>query len=112
MLPGWLHWLAIISLAGSFLIAAAIAAHVSHHRQPMAIMNVVWPVTALYGGVIALWFYARYGRAHGRAPFPISAAVGTTHCGAGCTLGDIIAEWLALFFPTLAVWLGWQTWFA
>jgi hypothetical protein len=37
---------------------------------------------------------------------------GTSHCGAGCTLGDIIVEWSAFAFPALAVWFGWHTVFS
>jgi hypothetical protein len=33
---------------------------------------------------------------------------GTSHCGAGCTLGDIITEWAAFAFPAFAVWFGWH----
>ncbi|WP_375143756.1 DUF4396 domain-containing protein [Acuticoccus sp. MNP-M23] len=35
-----------------------------------------------------------------------------SHCGSGCTLGDIVAEWLAFFVPAVAVWFGWQSVFA
>lgn len=42
-------------------------------------------------------------------PFPAMVAKGATHCGSGCTLGDICAEWLAFLFPAIAVWLGWQS---
>jgi hypothetical protein len=31
---------------------------------------------------------------------------GASHCGSGCTLGDICAEWLAFGVPALAVWFG------
>lgn len=79
------------------------------HRQHMWIMNVVWPVTALWAGPFALLGYFRYGRAgdeaaHAQAiaeheeppnlrqPFGVLVAKGTTHCGSGCTLGDIVAE--------------------
>lgn len=27
-------------------------------------------------------------------PFAISVLIGTSHCGAGCVLGDIVGEWL------------------
>jgi hypothetical protein len=37
---------------------------------------------------------------------------GTSHCGAGCTLGDIIVEWSAFAIPALAVWFGWHTVFS
>ncbi|MHA6720217.1 DUF4396 domain-containing protein [Sphingomonas sp. RS6] len=37
---------------------------------------------------------------------------GASHCGAGCTLGDIIAEWAAFAVPAIAIWFGWQSLFA
>ena len=37
---------------------------------------------------------------------------GAAHCGAGCTLGDIVAEWLCFGVPAIAVWFGWQSIFA
>ena len=30
---------------------------------------------------------------------PVLAAKSTTHCGSGCTLGDLVAEWLILLLP-------------
>jgi hypothetical protein len=112
MIPTWLHVLAIASLAGCSFIAIVIAEHVSHHRQDTAIMNAVRPISALYGGVFALLLYARFGRAHGKVPFPASVAIGTAHCGAGCTLGDMFAESLAVFFPGVVLWFGGHDLFA
>ena len=94
------------------------------YRQHMTIMNWVYPITGLYWGPVAVYFYVRRGRPmsqrwaqeHGMDmeqmmssgdgeedppsywPFarknwwPISK--GVSHCGAGCTLGDIIGEWI------------------
>jgi hypothetical protein len=42
----------------------------------------------------------------------VSVGKGAAHCGAGCTLGDIVAEWLTYFVPTIAVWFGWGTLFS
>ena len=96
----------------------------------MWIMNVVWPMTGLYGGLLTVAGYYAYGKAttrqHARAanedgegmstmthtPFPAVIGKAATHCGAGCTLGDICAEWLAFAFPALAVWFGWKSVFA
>ncbi len=39
-------------------------------------------------------------------------AKGALHCGGGCTLGDIVAEWLAFFLPGVAIWFGYQTLFS
>jgi hypothetical protein len=77
---------------------AVLAFQMIRNPRKMWIMNIVWPVTALYFGPLAVWYYFRYGRLtkHERArlPFWHAAALGTTHCGAGCTLGDFAGEWL------------------
>lgn len=80
----------------------------------MWIMNIVWPVTALYAGPLALIAYYRIGRKSAKEnksphqhndkehtqkkPFWQSVMLGTLHCGSGCTLGDIIAEFGLLSF--------------
>jgi hypothetical protein len=110
MIPIWLHILAIVSLASGIVCAAAIARDIAENPQPMAIMNLVWPISALYGGVLALVIYLLTGvRARQSKPLATSVAAGTTHCGAGCTLGDIAAEWLCLGAPIVALWFGWQS---
>jgi len=91
-------WLDVLSWAGLVLgaaTAAGVAVDIARgRRQRMAIMNVVWPVTALYFGPLALPFYRRFGRAPGgRARHRWeSVFLSTSHCGAGCTLGDILAD--------------------
>ena len=52
MAPTWLTLLAWISLASAFLCAGLTAADilVRGYRQHMRIMDVVWPLTALYSG--------------------------------------------------------------
>lgn len=37
---------------------------------------------------------------------------GASHCGAGCTLGDLIAEWLAFSVPVIAVRFGYGSLFS
>jgi hypothetical protein len=100
----WLLYLAWAYLSLSFLCGAIIIADEFLHPQKMAIMNLVWPITALYWGPVALWAYLKKGRMMTKehqqqsrqgsedelTPAQISLAV--THCGAGCTLGDIAAE--------------------
>jgi hypothetical protein len=98
-IPGWLHLLAIVSLAAGFGSAAVIGFDLLRRPQPMAIMNVVWPITALYFGPIAVWWYwtlaRRSGEEHHRKlPFWKTIIVEATHCGAGCALGDVLAEFL------------------
>jgi hypothetical protein len=90
-------------------------------------MEIVWPVTALYSGPLAIAAYWRWGRpqtgkwqqAHGNAPeksFPAAIIVGVSHCGAGCTLGDIIGGWLVFAagfeIAGLALWPEFITEFA
>jgi hypothetical protein len=106
--PQWLVVLAWVSLAVALLCAAEILfdIHGRRRRQMMPVMEAVWPVTALYFGPVASLAYRRWGRPksmrwlqeHGLEdppdrPFWTKVAVGVSHCGAGCTLGDIVAEW-------------------
>jgi Domain of unknown function (DUF4396) len=126
MIPGWLHLLSILSLALGALCALAIALHVAASPQQMGVMNLVWPIAGLYSGPLALWAYFRYGRLATRArtrqaqaqgreppgrretPFAMMVAKSAWHCGGGCTLGDICAEWLAYALPGLLVVFGWH----
>ena len=106
MPPAWLIALSWAALAVAFASAAWIAldTYGRGYRQHMTIMEAVWPVTALYSGPAAVAAYrawgrpktARWQREHGDPPPTPGYAVtatGVSHCGAGCTLGDIIAEW-------------------
>ncbi|WP_345779937.1 DUF4396 domain-containing protein [Horticoccus luteus] len=114
---GSLPTLAVISLSLSAVCSLIILVHLLRgHRQHMWIMNIVWVVTALYAGPFALWAYFRWGvlstqrvvmqaKHRGemppghRKPFWQMAAVGTLHCGSGCTLGDVVAETFLLIVP-------------
>lgn len=119
MIPGWFHALSVLCLLAGVACAAIIVFDETRHPQRMWIMYVVWPVTALFGTVATLWLYFKYGRmphceerdtARGQGqPFAAAVAKGALHCGAGCTLGDIIAEWLAFAVPGIAIGLGWQS---
>ncbi len=129
MIPHWFHLLAIFDLVLGFTTAGLIMIDEVRHPQHMWIMNVVWPVVALFGTVLTLWAYFRYGRlataeptknaksgnheppSKVKTPFPVMVGKGTLHCGSGCVLGDIIAEWLAFAFPSIAVWFGWHLFF-
>ena len=106
MPPTWLTIVAWISLAAGFLSGGAIVSDIHGRglRQPMRVMEAVWPITALYLGPAAWFAYGRLGRpkpsrdaeAGGEEEIPEweGVAVSATHCGAGCTLGDIIGEWV------------------
>lgn len=91
-IPAWLQALAIVSLAGGFICAAAIVIDLLRRPQPMWIMNLVWPITGLYFGPVAVWWYWKLG--HRKRAFWQTVVVEATHCGAGCTLGDVIAEFV------------------
>lgn len=135
-MPQVLNWLAWASLAIAALSLVVIAGDILFlRRQRMAVMNLVWPLTGLYFGPLAVWAYYAFGRApqsadqqpggeeqqdrkqRGSASPPRQPApagkkggetpaaappnwrqifVGTSHCGAGCTLGDILGAWLVL----------------
>jgi hypothetical protein len=122
---GTLEIIAVISLALAGMSALVILfdIFIAGHRQKMWIMEVVWPVTALYFGPFAVWAYWVMGRTlanakmsssdhtkmkHKKKPFWHSVTVAVTHCGGGCTLGDIIAEWsifwLGVTIAGIALW--------
>lgn len=97
-MPQWLVTLSWISVVLGLVTAGAVASDVARHPQHMKIMNVVWPVTALYLPVAGWWVYTSMGRpmaAHapmmkeGRS-FWKSVFVSATHCASGCVIGDLI----------------------
>jgi Domain of unknown function (DUF4396) len=148
MAPRWLTVVAWIYLAICFGCAGIIAYDIAFNRrrQPMGVMNFVFPITGLYLGPLALALYWRWGRAARTVP-PMSAsppavslaavartgnsrqtdqrahqdmagaagpdtagqrahpaarerpgwvmmAIEVSHCGSGCTLGDVISEFV------------------
>jgi hypothetical protein len=101
--------LAWVSLIVAGVCACVLIVDIAGHRQHMAIMNFVWPLTALYAGPLALLAYFSFGRAkkmhmvprdhpqHAHSqksdrPMWQAALLGTTHCGAGCMLGDVLSD--------------------
>lgn len=129
--PRWLNTLSIASLGLAFVCAAIIVVDEIKRPQKMWIMNIVWPLTALFGSALWLAGYFLWGRGLSRnqrsrmegaphsdtttgseTPMAVAVAKGASHCGAGCALGDIIAEWLAFFVPAVAVAFGWRSVFA
>lgn len=120
----WLTDLACIALAVALASTAWIAYDIvgRGYRQKMTVMEWVWPITGLYFGPLAIWGYLRYGRPMSSKwltehdfdeppgkPGWATTAVGASHCGAGCTLGDIVAEF-AIF--GLGVMIAGETVFA
>lgn len=108
--PSWLEIIGWISLVVAFasLLIILFDIYKRGHRQHMKIMEAVYAITALYFGPFALWFYYKYGRAtsietmrgqqHGAQSNDVihwyQTAESVFHCGAGCTLGDIVGGWI------------------
>ena len=162
MAPAWLTCLAWLSLSVCFCCAGVIGYDiaVNRRRQPMAVMNVVFPVTALYFGPLAVAFYWRWARAPAavtgrpmamsRTAVPQRAsaaaaldgmhlpagldthhdlvggagpdtpservrpwwgtmAIEVSHCGSGCSLGDVISEFAVFALTAFEIGLfGWM----
>ncbi len=130
--------LAWVSIGAAVVCAVVIAVDEVRNPQAMSVMNVVWPVTALYFSVFAVWAYFVWGRrktraainareqdAHSmssqssggrKAPTLEQVAIGTSHCGAGCMLADVVSEfWIAAAGITLLgspLWAGFAIDFA
>jgi hypothetical protein len=122
MAPTWLTTVGWVYLSICFACAGAIGYDiaVNRRRQPMGVMNAVYPITALYFGPLALAFYWRWARAARPAPAPAPRqgkpgkprwavmATEVSHCGSGCVLGDVISEFvifaLALTIAGTALW--------
>jgi hypothetical protein len=159
MAPAWLTILAWLYLSACFCCAGIIGYDIvfNHRRQPMGVMNFVFPITALYFGPFALALYWRWGRAAAPAtgrpvlvhrtavpqaavsaddpmlmrgvqpadhaadgtagldsphdsaapgerarPRWVTMAIEVSHCGSGCSLGDVISEF-AIFALGLSV---------
>jgi hypothetical protein len=148
MPPTWLTILAWMYLGVCFVCAGVIGYDIAFggRRQPMGVMNFVFPITALYFGPAAFALYSRWGRVgvpSARAPSPkagakmpamaravsgpgahqgpehgvgrkgqagsadpgmparprwATMAIEVSHCGSGCTLGDLISEWVIYAF--------------
>jgi len=160
MAPVWLTVVAWLYLSVCFCCAGIIAYDIAFNRrrQPMGVMNFVFPITALYFGPFALALYWRWGRVAARTsmasmsmsraavsraavasagdgmqmhggqsayheiagaagpgdadepappgerarPWWVTMAIEVSHCGSGCTLGDVISE-LAIFWLALTI---------
>lgn len=86
-------WLGISALCSVFVAIDVIA-----HPPKMWIMRLVWPITALWAGPVGAAAYWKLAR-RARPPLPVAAATAATHCGAGCTLGDVVAAAFAIVVP-------------
>jgi len=104
-------WLAVsLGILASVLITIDL---LRRQPQPMFVMNLVWPINALWAGPVGLWMYWTLGRTPPRsnsgphkmdmdmAPrsFWKKVVAGTLHCGAGCTLADLIGPFVFAAMP-------------
>ena len=110
-------------LSGIFA-ALLIRSDLYKNPQPMKIMQSVWTLTGLWGSWLALWAYRILGKNRKTMDMPEMDMPGmkmddtsipdmkmpmrplwqqitlsTLHCGAGCTLADLIGEWFTFFIP-------------
>ncbi len=107
--PEWLHIVAWLYIAICLACALGIAIHTLSRPQQMWIMGLVWPITALYMGPLAVAMYRRslpmmekklqtpeikamQERYKNNPPTLFQNSVAVFHCGAGCSIGDLIAE--------------------
>ena len=95
-----------LGFASALVIVADVV--VLGNWQHMAIMDLAFPLTALYLGPIALWAYFARGRRMSRKRMHMHMAgmeegprdslwqvsLSDSHCGAGCALGDVAGEWI------------------
>jgi hypothetical protein len=111
-------------VCAGLIIALILAINVIFHRQSMKIMNIVWVLTGLWGHYFALFAYYTFGvrKDNMVATVPMenmkmdmkismemdmsevrpqwqSITLSALHCGAGCTLADIIGEWFTYWVP-------------
>jgi hypothetical protein len=100
--------IAWLSIGICALCTFIIFTDIIRHPQIMAVMNIVWPVTALYSGPLGLIAYYTIGRKssnkhqhHSEKQLPMwqSVLTGALHCGSGCTLGDMISAVFLLMVP-------------
>lgn len=119
-LPTWTAAVAWTMLGLGIACALVITVDVIRRPQRMAVMALVWPLTALFGSLLWTGAYLRWGRGAPRGqepparqtPMAVSVVTGTSHCGAGCALGDLVAEWLLVALPAVAVAGGYHWLFA
>lgn len=126
MTPQWFDLVAWASLGVGFASASIIGADIAllGNRQHMAIMNLVFPLTGLYMGPLAVWAYFTRGRRMSHKEMHLhkttmantseprdswwQVSLSDSHCGAGCVLGDVGGEWIVwatgwMIAPTAAL---------
>lgn len=117
MIPAWLQVISWLWIAICIVSAVVVFSQTVRKPQRMWIMDVVWPITCLYMGPIAVYLYwkslpvstkaamspqmeAMTERHKEDPPTSLQNSIAVFHCGAGCSIGDTIAE---LMVPALAL---------
>ena len=107
--PGWLTPVSWFFVALAALSAAVILFDIVRgYRQRVGAMNVIWPMTALYLGPVAVWAYYRWGRLsstkwqteHPGTPqksLSAAALTGGTPGGAASTIGHFLGVPIIVF---------------
>jgi len=115
--PQWMHILAWVYIGICLACSLGIAIHTISRPQKMWIMSLVWPITGLYMGPIAVYMYRKalpvmerkpmtpqmkaiQERYKDKPPTMFQNILAVYHCGAGCSIGDLIAESIV---PTLGL---------
>lgn len=111
-----MYYISAFFVLSGFLCLLIVLFHIyPRHRQSMKVMEAVWPLTGLWANWIGLWAYFGLGKekksSHMKMDMPMqgmdmhsrpgwrSTALSTLHCGAGCTLADLIGESFTSFVP-------------
>ena len=115
-----LYLLSLFFVCSGIVIAVIIGSDLRRNKQSMKIMNAVWVLTGLWASYLGLWAYYKFGREkmmkaedkdmkmdmsmdgmNMGTPLPKwqSIALSALHCGAGCTLADIIGEGITFHIP-------------
>jgi hypothetical protein len=104
--PEWLHILAWAYIGVSLACSLGLAIHTWVEPQNMRIMGLVWPITALYMGPVAVYMYRKalpvmekkpmtpqmktlQERFKGTPPTLFQNILAVYHCGSGCSIGDL-----------------------
>lgn len=110
MFPEWFHQPGIGMLGLGVACAVIIAVDVAKHPQHMTFMNAVLPVTAPFGSSAhAAMEREEEMPSQTETPFPAIVGKEVLHCGSGCMIGDVTAEWPAFAVPAAALLFGWKT---
>lgn len=110
------------------LVSAILFLDIRRNKQSMKVMNAVWVLTGLWASYLALAAYFKFGREKKNGKMDMSmpmdgmkgmkmdmgqshsrwesVALSALHCGAGCTLADILGEGIGYFVP-MSIGAGW-----